>query len=90
MLIACKNKPTSVLHAINRVNTFLPVSGFKTTYCTLVYLYLTYGISFYAKENRSFHIYLTKKVQGTPPCPFMYLNVLNLHDIYELEVGKCM
>ena len=41
---ACKNKQTSALYIVNKVNHYLPVAALKTIYYTLVYLYLTYGI----------------------------------------------
>lgn len=41
---ACKNKLTSALYIINKVNRYLPVAALKTIYYTLVYPYLTYGI----------------------------------------------
>ena len=41
---AYRKKLTSVLHAINKVNHFLPVASLKLIYYTLVYPYLTYGI----------------------------------------------
>ena len=40
----CKNKLTSALYVIKKVNSYLPVSALKTIYYTLVYPYLTYGI----------------------------------------------
>ena len=41
---AYKNKLTSALYIINKVNRYLPVPALKTIYYTLVYHYLTYGI----------------------------------------------
>ena len=40
----CKNKLTSALYVIKKVNSYLLVSALKTIYYTLVYPYLTYGI----------------------------------------------
>ena len=53
----CKNKLTSALYVINKVNSYLPVSAFKTIYYTLVYPYLTHGIILWRSTYKT---YLTK------------------------------
>ena len=53
----CKNKLTSALYVINKVNSYLPVSALKTIYYTLVYPYLTYGIILWGSTYKT---YLTK------------------------------
>ena len=56
-IIKCKNKLTSALYVINKVNSYLPVPALKTMYYTLVYPYLTYGIILWGS---SYKTYLTK------------------------------
>ena len=53
----CKNKLTSALYVINKVNSYLPVSALKTIYYTLLYPYLTYGIILWGSTYKT---YLTK------------------------------
>ena len=53
----CKNKLTSALYVINKVNSYLPVSALKTIYYTLVYPYLTYRIILWGSTYKT---YLTK------------------------------
>ena len=96
----CKNKLTSALHVINKVNSYLPVSALKTIYYTLVYPYLTYGIILWGSTYKT---YLTKlfiiqkKVRSilkrnyrelSHPL-FTCLKLVKLNDVYELEIGFC-
>ena len=50
----CKNKLTSALYVINKVNSYLPVSALKTIYYTLVYPYLTYGIILWGSTYKTY------------------------------------
>ncbi|KAK2153698.1 hypothetical protein NP493_2271g00006 [Ridgeia piscesae] len=82
----CKNKLTSALYVIKKVNSYLPVSALKTIYYTLVYPYLTYGIIlwgstyktyltklFIIQKNSSFHT--QKKLLGTFSPPLYVLKI---------------
>ena len=98
----CKNKLTSALYVINKVNSYLPVSALKTIYYTLVYPYLTYGIILWGSTYKT---YLTtlfiipKKIvrsilkrnyrEHSHPL-FTCLKLVKLNDVYELEIGKFM
>ena len=98
----CKNKLSSALYLINKVNSYLPVSALKTIYYTLVYHYLTYGIilwgSTYKKYLTKLFIIQTKIVRSilkrnseelSHPL-FTCLKLIKLNDVYELEIGKYM
>ena len=50
----CKNKLTSALYVIKKVNSYLPVSALKTIYYTLVYPYLTYGIILWGSTYKTY------------------------------------
>ena len=98
----CKNKLTSALYVINKVNSYLRVSALKTIYYTLVYPYLTYGIILCGSTYKT---YLTKLFiiqknivrsilkrndrEHSHPL-FTCLKLVKLNDVYELEIGKCM
>ena len=97
-----KNKLTSSLYAINRVNNCLPVSALKTINCALGYPYLTYGIISWGSTYKS-HFTKLFIIQKIIICSilnrnymehshalFICLHLLKLHDVYELEVGSAL
>ena len=99
-----KNKLTSSLYAINRVNNCLPVSALKTINCTLGYPYLTYGIISWGSTYKShftklfiIHVQkilicsiLKKNYREHSHALFICLHLLKLHDVFELEVGSVL
>ena len=98
----CKNKLTSVLYVINKVNSYLPVSALKTIYYILVYPYLTYWESF--RGGLHIKTYLTKVFIITKSVRFILkrnywehshplftcLKLIKLYDVYEMEIGNFM
>ena len=75
LINSCIHKLTSALYAINRVNNFLPVSAFNTTYYTLVYRYLTYGIISWGSTYQS-HFTKVFIIQKKTICSILKTNYM--------------
>jgi hypothetical protein len=95
-----KQKLNKAFFAINKAKTILPRKHLISLYYTLVYPYLTYGITLW---GASFKKYIDKLaimqkkiiriISGSPfnahtePI-FKRMNLLKLHDIYKLQISK--
>ena len=98
----CKSKLSSSLYAINKIKSVVDIECLKTVYYALIYPHLTYGLILWGS---TYDVYINKVIvmqkrivrsmvnanqyQHTLPI-FEQLNLLELRDIYRMEIGKFM
>ena len=97
-----KNKLNSSTYAMRKIKNILNTNHLMTLYYSLVYPYIDYGISLwgsthntyvnklYIKQKRSIRIVMGAQYNAHTSPLFKHLNIVKLHDLYELQIAKYM